>query len=35
MKASCNPLLTPGGPRLESRDEILLQGEGCNTPGVT
>jgi hypothetical protein len=26
MKASCNPFLTPGGPRLESWGEILLMG---------
>jgi hypothetical protein len=32
MKASHNLLLTPGEPRPESRGEILLRGEGCNTP---
>jgi hypothetical protein len=32
MKASHNLLLTPREPRPESRDEILLRGEGCNTP---
>jgi hypothetical protein len=35
MKASRNLLLTDEEPRPESRGEILLRGEGCNTPGVT
>jgi hypothetical protein len=28
MKASCNLLLTPGGPRPESQGEIILRGRG-------
>jgi hypothetical protein len=35
MKASCNLFLNRGGPRLESRGEILFKGEGCNTLGIT
>jgi hypothetical protein len=35
MKASRNLLLTSGGPRPESRGEILLRREDYNTPGVT
>jgi hypothetical protein len=35
MKASRNLLLTSEEPRPEYRGEILLKGEGCNTPGVT
>jgi hypothetical protein len=31
MKANNNFLLTLGGSRLESQDEIPLRGEGCNT----
>jgi hypothetical protein len=34
-QASHTYLLTPGGPQLESRGEILLRGDGYNTPGVT
>jgi hypothetical protein len=35
MQASYNHFLTPRGPRLESWGEIILRGEGYNTPGVT